>query len=182
MGDGRLPRIGLISDSHGRTAHTRLAVQALHQAGAQMLLHLGDVGGAAVIDEMLVACADSTSPSAATLPVQLVFGNTDHDIADLTRHASALGLAVQHPVGRLPLPEQRTLVFMHGDDPAAIRQALNQGVTYLCMGHTHQRSDHRIGATRLINPGALARTPLCTVALLDTDTDYVRFLTLDGRA
>ncbi|MCA9019008.1 MAG: metallophosphoesterase, partial [Planctomycetaceae bacterium] len=42
---------------------------------------------------------------------------------------------------------------------------------YLLTGHSHQSHDFRAGATRRINPGALFRAKVFTVAVLDLATD-----------
>ena len=57
-----MPIIGLISDSHGDAPITRRAAELLARRGADLLLHLGDVGNEAVIDALLVTSADSDQP------------------------------------------------------------------------------------------------------------------------
>lgn len=149
----------------------------LVQHGAQRLIHLGDVGTVEVIDQLVVV----PPGSADALPAHLVFGNVDWDAASLQRYAQAIGVRVDHPVGRLDLEGGRRLVFMHGDDAGALAQALAQGVTYLCHGHSHRQVDERRGATRVINPGALFRAAVYSVALLDTQADTVDFLDIPER-
>ncbi len=168
-----MPKIGLLSDSHGRVETTRHAVVLLVDHGVDRLIHLGDVGGPGVLDELVV-------PNGAddeTIPAHVVFGNVDWDEADLTRYAEALGLIVNHPVGRLTFGD-RELRFMHGHDGRAWDRALADKPAWLAHGHTHQKNDNRIGATRVINPGALTRAATYTVCVLDTDRDDVTFLTV----
>jgi len=154
-----MPRIGLLSDSHGRADITRNAVRELRNHQADILIHLGDIGSESVIDAL-----------AEPMPVHLVFGNTDWEIDGLTRYAESLGISVNHPVGRLDI-EGGTLVFQHGDRTAQMQAALAESVRYLCHGHTHVTRDDRVGGTRVINPGALHRAARYTVALLDTEED-----------
>lgn len=142
----------------------------LREQGAELLLHLGDVGTVEVIDE-LVPDPDAGGHAAA----RLVFGNTDWDMDNLGRYAESLGVSNDHPVGTLALPDGGELVFMHGDDEAAMVQALTRQVRYLCHGHTHRASDQRRGKTRIINPGALFRAREYTVAVLDTHADALAF-------
>jgi putative phosphoesterase len=168
-----MPRIGLLSDTHGRAALTRRAVALLLAEGVQRLLHLGDVGSLSVLDELVIP------RDGGILPVHVVFGNTDEDLAGMGRYAADLGLRADHPMGRLSLGE-RELVFLHGDDHAAMQAALAQRPAYLCHGHTHRPRDERRGQTRLINPGALCRANPYTAALLDTDHDALRFLAVPG--
>ncbi len=146
-------------------------MSVLRDQGAQILLHLGDVGTVEVIDELVV---DPTAGGSHTAS-RLVFGNTDWDMANLGRYAEQLGVANDHPVGRLALENGSDLVFLHGDDPVAMDEALRRQVRYLCHGHTHRPSDTPRGRTRVINPGALFRARDYTVALLDTSRDTLAF-------
>ena len=167
-------RIGLLSDSHGRAETTRRAVAVLCEAGAERLIHLGDVGNIEVIDALLVSNAAAADPD-ATLPAHLVFGNVDWDHHDLGVYARHLGMHVEHPLGCVKA-DGVTVCFTHGDNPRLLDEALARQPKYLCHGHTHQKRDERVGPTRLINPGALFRAATYTVALLDTDHDRVTFL------
>ena len=192
-------KIGLLSDSHGLVAVTRRAVKTLLDAGAEVLIHLGDIGGVEVIDTLVgTAVGDGSDPDPITgrtngcrrpVEVHLVFGNTDDDLTAMTRYARSLGIQVDHPVGILQLadsqqtphvtstdrPAARQLVFLHGHDQRAMVRALEDRVSYLCHGHSHERRDHRSGTTRIINPGALCRASVYSVALLETQTDRLTF-------
>ena len=150
---------------------TRNGVAALVNEGAELLVHLGDVGTVDVIDALAVNAPGSDQQ----IEAHLVFGNTDWDADALADYAEDLGIQVDHPTGRLTLPAGE-LVFCHGHMPADMQQALAEHVRYLCHGHTHRTLDVHQGDTRVINPGALFRASDYTVALLDTDTDDLRFL------
>jgi putative phosphoesterase len=166
-----LPRIGLLSDSHGRAITTRRAVAVLRDHGAQVLLHLGDVGTVEVIDELVVDAAAHPTHTAS----RLVFGNTDWDLDSLARYAADLGVANDHPIGTIALDGGGVLAYTHGDRDDLMTQALKQQVRYLCHGHTHRASDTSRSGTRIINPGALFRAREYTAALLDTDADTLAF-------
>jgi len=173
-----MPRIGLLSDSHGRAVITQMAVKILLAQQAQLILHLGDVGTVEVIDALAGLVDDQNQP----VPSRLVFGNTDWDTRSLTEYARDVEVGVNHPVGVIDLGPAGTrgdaayqLIFTHGDDPGIMDNALSRQVKYLCHGHTHRMADHRQGATRVINPGALTRASQYTVALLDTDNDQLTF-------
>lgn len=158
-----MAKIGLLSDSHGRVPTTRAAMRTLIDAGAEVILHLGDVGSEQVLDELV-----------CDLPVHVVFGNCDYDWQPLAKHAGYMGLIVDHPVGYLDI-NGRTLVFQHGDNRNSMAAALAKQAAYLCHGHTHMKRDEKIGVTRVINPGALQRAMEYTVAVLDTEQDQVAF-------
>ncbi len=153
---------------------TQRGVERLLDAGAQRLIHLGDVGSVEVLDALCVAGTNGQQ-----LPAHLVFGNTDWDLEDLRQYAQELGLQVDHPVGCLPLESgEGELVFCHGHEEAPMQAALDRGVRYLCHGHTHRQADEQQGPTRIINPGALFRAKIYSVALLDTATDQLEFYPL----
>ncbi len=167
-------RIGLLSDSHGQSHRTGLAVKLLVEAGADLLIHLGDIEQMDVIDSLI---HELDGQGHVHPPVHMVFGNVDWNSDELGRYATALGMKVDHPVGTLKLAGRR-LIFQHGHDTRQMQIALTQGADYLMHGHTHKKRDERIGRTRLINPGALQRASEYTVALLDLKTDDLRFLTV----
>lgn len=172
-----MPRIGLLSDSHGRAPTTREAVSLLLEQGVDLLLHLGDVGTVEVIDALVVE-----RPSDGELiEAHVVFGNTDWDRESLARYAQGLGVVVDHPIGRLTFDGQ-VLAFCHGHETAVMDQALAEPVKWLCHGHSHRMADQQRGATRIINPGALFRASRYTVAVLDTASDELAFHTVGGQS
>lgn len=156
-------KIGVLSDSHGRVEMTARAVSLLRDAGAERLIHLGDVETERVLEELLA------------LPTHIVFGNCDWDIAGLTRYAQSLGLTVAHPSGQMEVAGRR-IAFTHGHLESRMHAALAEGVEYLLHGHTHELRDERIGDTRVINPGALFRARRYTAAVLDVATDTLHII------
>ena len=166
-----MSRIGLLSDSHGRAVITRQAVAALLQHDIDLILHLGDIGTVEVIDALAV----NQPGNGSRVPARIVFGNTDMDTAGLGRYARGLGVQVDHPAGRVELGEGE-LVFCHGHQRALLDAAIEGSTRYLCHGHTHVVTDTRVGATRIINPGALCRATAYTVAVLDTASDELQII------
>lgn len=171
-----LKRIGLLSDSHGRATTTNRAVDVLLDQGVDGLIHLGDIGTVEVIDALCAVIPNSREQVEA----HLVFGNTDWDLTSLGDYAESLDVHVDHPAGRVMLENGKTLAFCHGHEPEIMQQALTDQVAYLCHGHTHKKIDTTQGSTRIINPGALFRASEYTVAVLDTETDQVRFFEVPG--
>jgi putative phosphoesterase len=163
-----VPRIGLLSDSHGRASTTEQAARLLVGEGADELIHLGDLGGIEVLDALL------QPGDRGMLPVRIVFGNVDFDVGPMRRYADSLGIEVAHPVGSLPL-EEGELRFTHGHETEHVDAAIRDGARYLCRGHTHEARDERVGSTRIVNPGALFRAARYTAAIIDTDADVVSF-------
>jgi uncharacterized protein len=159
--------IGILSDSHGRAERTRSAVSVLLQHGVSLLLHLGDLGGEAVIDELVGHNA------------RIVLGNCDWPEQPLIRHANRVGVQVDHPLGSLEVAG-RGILFTHGHLPQAMSAALAQRPAYLLHGHSHELRDERIGPTRVINPGALFRAARYTAAILDPANDDLRVVDVPG--
>ncbi len=158
-------QIGVLSDSHGRVAITRQAVDALRDAGAELLIHLGDFETEEVIDELVGH------------PTRIVFGNCDDEI-DLSRYAKAMGITVNHPVGVLEVGG-KSIHFTHGHLGQLMTQAFEANADYLLHGHTHRLRDERREGTRILNPGALFRADRYTAMLLEPETDEVTVLEIN---
>ena len=136
-----------------------------------MLVHLGDIGTAEVIDALAVQSPDTGEQVEA----HLVFGNCDWEAKALARYAHDLGVIVDGLVGELSIDDKR-VVFTHGHESAVMDSAIASGADYLLHGHTHLQRDDLIGQTRVINPGALFRARRHTVALLTPVSGKLRVL------
>jgi uncharacterized protein len=122
--------IGLISDTHGMvrgSVHDALA-------GVELILHAGDVGGDAILDELeLIA------------PVLAVYGNTDAPVdprltASIDREIGGVRVHVSHG-HELGSPTPEKLLERYSAD-------------VIVYGHTHQRLVVRAGGRLVVNPGA----------------------------
>ena len=122
--------IGLISDTHGMVRAT------VHQAlaGVELILHAGDVGGDAVLDELeLIA------------PVLAVYGNTD-DVND-----PRLSAAIDRTIGGV------SIHVSHGHEvgsPTPARLLECSAADVIVYGHTHRQLVTRAEGRLVINPGA----------------------------
>ncbi len=156
--------IGVLSDTHGRVDTTDIAIKLLRKRGAKQLIHCGDVCDRRVLDLM------------AGIPAAFVWGNCDYDHRTLQGHAATMGIICCGAIGRLTL-DGKVVSFLHGDDHRPVQRILDaQDCDYLFLGHSHVRHDQRVGRIHVINPGALHRASVKTVALVDTATDVVEFL------
>ena len=122
--------LGLISDTHG------LIRPGVHSAlaGVELILHAGDVGGAAILDELRLIA-----------PVRAVFGNTDppdHPELSTELNVEVNGLRVHvshgHEVGS-PTPE---------------KLAERYDADVVVYGHTHRPLVTRKDGMLFVNPGA----------------------------
>ncbi|MHC4995439.1 MAG: metallophosphoesterase family protein, partial [Planctomycetota bacterium] len=75
--------IGLLSDSHGHADTTARGVRLLLDNGAEVLIHLGDIGSEAVIDAMV--CGQGENGRLNPM-VHVVPGNTDWNAVTLLRY------------------------------------------------------------------------------------------------
>src|SRR5881275_1815532 len=107
--------IGLISDTHG------LLRPAVHQAlsGVELILHAGDVGGKAILQEL-----------ALIAPVKAVFGNTDSpgdpdlvEAVDMAIDGVSIHVSHGHELG----------------SPVPARLAESYTADVIVYGHTHQQ-------------------------------------------
>jgi uncharacterized protein len=122
--------VGLIADTHGLVRPDVFAALA----GVELILHAGDVGGDAVLDELgLIA------------PVAAVGGNTDPPddprlAPELVRDVGGVAVHVSHghEVGA-PTPTRLLARY-----PQAV----------LVYGHTHRQLVTWVGGRLVINPGA----------------------------
>ena len=156
--------IGILSDTHDHAGTMAAALKLLGDAGATFFIHCGDIGSQQCVDLL------------AGLKCAFVFGNTDFDRVGLARYAAELDVPCYGNYADLQQGGKRIAV-MHGDDYKLKQRVLAaQEHDYLFQGHTHVRTDERIGRTRLINPGALHRAAVKTVATLDTEKDMLEYL------
>ena len=122
--------VGLVSDTHGLVRPEIFAALA----GAELILHAGDVGGLSILSELSVIA-----------PVRAVFGNTDSPgepglEASLLIEIEGVSIHVSHghEVGP-PTPEK--LLARYTAD-------------VIVYGHTHKPLVERFGPRLVVNPGA----------------------------
>lgn len=162
--------LGVLSDTHDNVATARTGIETLRAAGAEFLIHCGDVGGERIFDLL------------AGMPSAFVWGNNDYDRASLRRYAIDLGIQCFEEFGELELSKKK-IAFTHGDNPTLVRRATTAAkdpYDYLFVGHSHLRTDKHIGKLRMVNPGALHRASIKTVALLDLASDQLRSIAIES--
>ena len=122
-----MPRIGVISDTHGLVRPE--ALRAL--AGTELIVHAGDVGAPEVLDALR-----------AVAPVVAVRGNNDRDA-----WAASIPEIVRTEVVGCRLYVIHDLKMLAGD-PADL------GVDVIISGHSHRPSVERRPEVLLLNPGS----------------------------
>lgn len=164
----RTVKIGILSDTHGKFMTALRAVQLLQQQRVEMLIHCGDVGDERTLDTL-----------AGSVESYFVFGNNDFDRAGLKKYAELIGVQCLGTFGVVGAGDKKIAVT-HGDDSRIMSRLLREdsGIDYLLTGHTHVRNDERVGKIRCINPGALYRASIKSVAVLDVPSDRLDFFSI----
>ena len=159
--------VGVISDTHDQVRRTKRAVAALKAAGAKALFHCGDITVAEVVFECF------------NIPGYFVFGNCDFDREGLRRAINSIGGSCLER-GDIVTLAGRRIGITHGDSERELHRLAGSQPDYLLSGHTHRMNDQQKGPTRHINPGALHRASMWTVALLDLASDRLKMVTISN--
>jgi uncharacterized protein len=158
--------LGIMSDSHGDAVITRRAIELLELRGAEKLIHCGDICSESVLDEF------------AGHDVTFVWGNCDSPSPQMRKYIESLGLKWPKVPVELEVEGKKIAVF-HGHE-RQFESALESGqYDYVFYGHTHRFGDDRVGKTRMINPGALYRAAVKTVATFDPASGDLDFWRID---
>lgn len=161
-------RLGILADTHDELVRTRLAVRQLRDAGAEALIHCGDLASPPIVQSL------------APLPCWFVLGNHDADsVPALERAAAEFGPVCLGWRGVVDLGGRRVGV-VHGHMTTDLRRVLAERPEFLLSGHSHVASDTIAGSVRRINPGALHRADEFTVAVLELTSGALRLLRVEG--
>jgi putative phosphoesterase len=159
--------IGILSDTHGRIKPVRQAIEVFHSNGVGAVFHCGDIGGVDILREL----------AAFTKRFWFVWGNTD--VPDNGSAEAIAELGLTWPNGPIVVElARRRIALAHGHEVKFLLLQQDPSLDYILSGHTHDRSDRREGHVRYINPGALHRAAVHTVATLNLATDELLFHTL----
>jgi putative phosphoesterase len=151
-------QIGILSDTHSRYATVEKALGLLQGRNINVVLHCGDIEDA------------DTVWLFQGFTAHFVFGNCDTERHSLRQAVHGIGEALYEGYGFVEL-EGVKIAFTHGDDCRLLHDLEVSGAfDFLFYGHTHKAEEHRTGATRVINPGALHRANPKTFVVLDLTT------------
>ena len=174
-------RIGIVSDSHGKSDRLVRGIDLLTSSSAEVIVHCGDIEN---VDGVKLL-GDSG------VPVYLAAGNMDiSNFLRLQTAADNCGIIFAADFVTVPLDDgdgdcanKKYLAATHGKDKLLLDELILGGqYRYVCHGHTHRVSDECVNSTRVLNPGALYHPQGGngrTVMLLDTDTDTVKIIAVD---
>ena len=144
-------KICIVSDSHDRSEPLAAAITAAQAAGAEIVIHCGDLIGANTLRASLKV----------GLPMHVIHGNNLGDMVALQRLVSkSAGKLVYHGMdANLELADKRIFVthyphYGHG-------MACTGNFDLICCGHSHipeivNQVNIKGGNTILVNPGTVA--------------------------
>ena len=158
--------LGVISNSEGRGEALASAINIFKAAGANFVIHCGDVGGRHVLDAL-----------AGTIPATFVWGDRDSDRMGLMRYGHSVGVDCLGMLGELDF-DQKRIAVVHGDDRKLLRKLLDeQQHDYILCGHEAKTEDQTVGKTRILNPGPLYG-PTRSAMVLDPFEGKVKIVAL----
>jgi putative phosphoesterase len=158
-------RIAVISDTHSRRSSVQAALRIMAEREVELIVHCGDI-------------CDGDTVRLFRAHTHFVFGNCDYDRADIAQAVADTGATLHGAWGHLDLAGQ-SLAFTHGDDPALLDDLIHADFDFVFHGHTHIAREHRVGKTRVINPGALQRVRVRTFVLLDLPSGIIESVVVE---
>lgn len=162
-------RIGVVSDTHGHGGHACAAAEVLAAQDVEVMLHCGDVGAESIVQVF------------ARWPTHFVLGNVDDRSELIERAVSTAGMTFHGRFGDLSLGGRR-IALLHGDDSRRLAETIaSQQYDLVCYGHTHVAAMRREGRTLVLNPGALFRARVHTVAVVDLAEMTSRHIVVTGQ-
>ena len=140
-----MTKIAIFSDTHDNIANLDRALQQANTAGAQVLLHCGDL----CAPFMLARLAQTFEGA-----IHVVFGNNDGDGRLLQTVAAQYPSVTLYGIYAEVAIANRLIAMIHYPEPAR-RIAQSGQLDLVCYGHDHQKLHEQIGTCHLVNPGEL---------------------------
>jgi putative phosphoesterase len=168
-------RVAVFSDSHDQIKHLEAALAAANQAGADMILHCGDLCAPFMVDRLGRSFSG---------PIHVVFGNNDGDGRLLQTVASRYPQISLHGVYAEIEMSGRMLAMIHYPEPAR-RIAQSGQFDLVVYGHNHLKHVEEITKASgtpgiLANPGELlGMNGAPTWGLYDTNSGDFTLQTLN---
>jgi len=162
-------KIGVLSDTHGRVEPTRAAIGLLRERGVELILHCGDIDSPATVRLF------------TGVVTHFAFGNWDLDKAKLRSAMREVGSVCHGEFGRLEIAGKR-IAWLHGHvHGQRHRLEVSQEWDFVFYGHSHKAEAHRSGKTLILNPGALHRAKMKTVAVVNVASGEWEQVVVDGQ-
>ena len=160
-------KLGLIADTHDNVKGIRQALRLFHEHQVHRILHLGDL------------CQPETAWEFTGVPTSYILGNNELELVALRRALQAAGIEYLGEQAVLTI-DGKTLCLYHGTRKSTLQRLIrSQEYDYLLKGHSHEVEDYRVGATRVLNPGALWGARPHTVAILEPESNSFQVLEIE---
>jgi putative phosphoesterase len=145
-------KIGVISDTHDRTAVADAALQRFHDERVDLVIHCGDWKTVSSAEQFAVTA------HRLGLPVQGVLGNNDHEVeAFLQAGRDAPGSFELHTgVLELTLDSLHVAAYHGHHRPTLNRLTQDTMIDVLLLGHTHKPLITPQSGRLTVNPGSVA--------------------------
>ena len=147
-------RIGVLSDTHGNVQGIRKALEVFKSEKVDCIFHAGDLEN----PEDVKLFGDFKS--------YIARGNCDN-LMQLKEMASSEKEILVEDYHELEFSGQRILLLHSDQSSFFYSSAMSGNYDIIFRGHTHTFEDSMIQDTRILNPGALWRTPLPSIGILD---------------
>lgn len=158
---GPMTRIAIFSDSHDQVAALTEALDQANVAGADLLLHCGDLCAPFMLNLLGERFAG---------PIHVVLGNNDGDGRLLQMIAAKHPQISLHGIYTEFAVDDRHIAMIHYPEPAR-RIAQSSQFDLVCYGHDHTKLLEALGRGWLLNPGEiLGMKSAATWAIYDTAT------------
>lgn len=152
-------KIAVLSDSHDNEEALKKVVDLLKKEKIKIILHAGDLCSAFLVSYF------------SSFDFYLVQGNNDDSLQELNQALLFYKLRECKIVYEIEVFEKK-ICLMHGDNVPLFRQKLSENkFDYLVKGHTHFCEDYYHNQTRVLNSGAMHRSPQNTFGILDLEKD-----------
>lgn len=163
-------KIAVMSDSHDHLENIENAVELMNGAGADILIHCGDLCSPFVIDRL----------AAFKGQVHIVFGNNDGDRFTISRIADRFENVMIHGEFGTAETPSGMIAFTHRPEFGSGLAATGRYIAVFS-GHTHRRAVQEARGSQHLNPGelmGLVEEP--GFIIFETDSLSSRQFTLSG--
>ena len=160
-------QIAILSDSHGNHPMVEAVLRVLEERKINVVIHCGDIDDT----ETVWLFKGFTA--------HFVFGNCDWERTGLRQAIYGIGETLHENWGHLEIGGLH-LAFTHGDDKQLLNDLeVSEAFDFVFYGHTHRAEEHRVGRTRVVNPGALQRANPKTFAILDLESQTLETVAME---
>ena len=157
--------LGIISDTHDNLLSVNKAIAIFNGMGCDLIVHCGDI-----------VCPLTMDPFNG-LKVKFIRGNCDGELEGLKKKAAEINAEFYEDICEFTY-EEKNFAAYHGNDQFKLKKLIDsKKYDYVLTGHTHKKTDIKVGETRVINPGAHYPTvEEKTIAVLDAKEDKLQFI------